>query len=800
MLVRVRRDVKMTSAKDARTGSVQYFAKNMTSGEVFYFGEQELFLCEALDGTRSLEAILAEFSAKFGTALSEPQLSAFIRELSQAGLLEPAGPPSAAETSARAPQPAVPASPAAETEENPLRVKFSWRLFDPSALLSVVAKLFWPVKHLVWMLLPATLLAGLVLIHHQEELVSDIVAMATARTTQAVVVVIMLLLAFEFCVRTAEGAVATAFGARVTEFGILLAGAVIPRMYVDTRSTWHFPRRARLWICAAPLLMRLTIFAVATFIWISFRSTGTALPQVALTLSQIGFWAFVINAIPLLPGDGFRWISEYVGQPLLIDRAVRLLDMKVRGRPTPEALTRREKWVLLLFAVSVIVATSLFAISVLLYIGVRLEARFHGAGTAMFLVVLALSLSWFYSCWLVITGLRAAGKAGIANNPANIVAMRGAPAARGLPAEAPSRLPSGESNAPLHFVAAPRKQPLNIKRHVARACILGVLAIVCFLPYPYEAGGDFSILPSARVEVRARVDGEVLNVFVREGDWVENGQVMAVVSDWDEVRDLAVTKASLEKAQADLQHLMEGPKPEEIELAQKQVDAAKARITFAKAEADRQSKLLGSGTASKRDAEAAISAYLTNLADLAVASANLALVKSGTTETVLAAAQAEVRRLEEQYRYLQDQVARTRLQAPVSGRVVTADLNLKLGTYLQVGGLFAELEDSRVAQAEILVPETDISEVQLGSRVRLKPWGYSDREIIGKVVAIAPVAEKMNYGLVVRVKTEVPNDGGILKSEMTGYAKIEGSEMPVWEAFTRIFVRFFRVEVWSWIP
>jgi putative peptide zinc metalloprotease protein len=52
----------------------------------------------------------------------------------------------------------------------------------------------------------------------------------------------------------------------------------------------------------------------------------------------------------------------------------------------------------------------------------------------------------------------------------------------------------------------------------------------------------------------------------------------------------------------------------------------------------------------------------------------------------------------------------------------------------------------------------------------------------------------------VRVNADIPNDEGELKSGMTGYAKIAGGEMPVWRAYLSLFVRFFDVEVWSWIP
>ena len=52
----------------------------------------------------------------------------------------------------------------------------------------------------------------------------------------------------------------------------------------------------------------------------------------------------------------------------------------------------------------------------------------------------------------------------------------------------------------------------------------------------------------------------------------------------------------------------------------------------------------------------------------------------------------------------------------------------------------------------------------------------------------------------VRIITEIPNHKGQLKSEMTGYAKVETGYRPVWDVLLRPIIRWFKVEVWSWIP
>jgi len=53
---------------------------------------------------------------------------------------------------------------------------------------------------------------------------------------------------------------------------------------------------------------------------------------------------------------------------------------------------------------------------------------------------------------------------------------------------------------------------------------------------------------------------------------------------------------------------------------------------------------------------------------------------------------------------------------------------------------------------------------------------------------------------VVLILTDVPNKDFILKSGMTGAAKVEAGEKPVIVAFTRMLVRFALIEIWSWIP
>ena len=52
----------------------------------------------------------------------------------------------------------------------------------------------------------------------------------------------------------------------------------------------------------------------------------------------------------------------------------------------------------------------------------------------------------------------------------------------------------------------------------------------------------------------------------------------------------------------------------------------------------------------------------------------------------------------------------------------------------------------------------------------------------------------------VKVLATFENKDGLLKTGMSGQAKISAVSMPVWRAFTHSVMRFVRLQLWAWIP
>jgi putative peptide zinc metalloprotease protein len=362
-------------------------------------------------------------------------------------------------------------------------------------------------------------------------------------------------------------------------------------------------------------------------------------------------------------------------------------------------------------------------------------------------------------------------------------------------------------------------------RWMIRLAVVGVVGVLMLLPYPYQTGGPFEFLPIKRAEVRSEVEGLVEAILVKEGDLVKAGQPIARIASRSHEKNLKATIARLEEEKAQLALLQAGAKPEEIERALADVRTAGTSLAWSAPRADRYAKLFEQKLISDQDLENAQRQKELDQARLDEAKANLDLVRSGARSEQVDSVKAEIRSLQALVDNYEVDVQRTTLTSPIDGRVVTPRVEELAGTYLKPGqrDLAVQIEDSRVIQAEVEVPEEDAAAVRVEAQVKVVPWAYHDRVFLGKVVSIAPVASTNAadqttanvYGQtqgtaqvsmsnstykVVRVLTEIPNDGALLKTDMTGYAKIATEDRPVWDVLFRPLIRWFKVQVWYWIP
>lgn len=187
--------------------------------------------------------------------------------------------------------------------------------------------------------------------------------------------------------------------------------------------------------------------------------------------------------------------------------------------------------------------------------------------------------------------------------------------------------------------------------------------------------------------------------------------------------------------------------------------------------------------------------------ELAEAEGRLRVLLAGSRPEEIEATQAEITRLAAQQRHLREQIRLTRILSPSSGIITTPKLKEKIGQYVKKGDLIAEVYDLRTVQAEISVPEKEIADVKLGSRIAIKVRAYPGKSFYGKVTSIAPTVTKDDQAWrerTVRVTTQLDNASLLLKPKMTGNAKIYSGKRRIIDTMTRRLARYVRVENWSW--
>ncbi len=352
----------------------------------------------------------------------------------------------------------------------------------------------------------------------------------------------------------------------------------------------------------------------------------------------------------------------------------------------------------------------------------------------------------------------------------------------------------------------------------------GVL-LALFIPYPYQTGGPFRFLPVQSRDLRVELEGMVEAVFVEEGQRVEAGQPLARLVKRVQQRNLDATVAQLDQKKAELDLLLAGPKPEEVEKARMTVEVAEAHLAWSRPRAERHRDLYRQQLVSQQELENAIQTSDIDARELEEVKAQLRLVESGARAETIDGLKAEIRSTEAIQRNYGEDLERTVLVSPIKGQITTPWPQELVGQYLKPGqrDLVLQVEDAEVIRAEVEVPEEVAAGIVVGADVKIVPWTYHDQVFTGHVASVAPVASTnttTRYGTtiegeqvnadrlslssstwkIVRVLTEIPNPDGLLKSEMTGYAKIAVEDRPVWDVLFRPLIRWFMVQVWYWIP
>jgi multidrug resistance efflux pump len=601
---------------------------------------------------------------------------------------------------------------------------------------------------------------------------------------------LLVVLASGLCVHApraiAQGLACERRGVHVPEVGVVLRYHVLPSLYCDTTGRLWMRRKAdRLGVSFSGIYVPFLVCAVAAVAWAS-STAGSWLSSVWMGILVSGLVGQIfLNLNPLMRMDAYHLLADWLEIPRLRERALASFGAFLYGRPQPEALSRSERrWFVFYGA---------------------LVCAYGGAHVCLMLV------PW----WTSLTASHG-GRGALATFMVGLFVLQ---------------KPVGEYVVRLRPVQWLVARRAGARRWLARGGIVLAILLVGLIPYPYETGGPFTLLPTSKMEIHTEIEGQIDSVSVREGQWVTAGQVLAVLSKREYEARLKATRAEMVAAEADLRLLRAGPKPEEVNKAEEEVARgeqetgeteqevrqAEVRLGFSQARASRYAQLYRDEVISRQAYEDAIRERdmatqelevakrrrSVSLGSLEVTRAHRDLVKSGARQEQIERTEAELLRLQAVADDFAARLRLTEIRSPVAGRIVTPRVEQKAGQYLEIGDLFAVVEDAGILQAEVEVPEEDAADVREGARVRVVGWAHPSTTFLGHVVLVAPIATERTDARdwrAVRVLTALPNRDGLLKTDFSGYAKIKTPWRPLWKVLLWPAVRWFMVQVWFWLP
>jgi len=253
------------------------------------------------------------------------------------------------------------------------------------------------------------------------------------------------------------------------------------------------------------------------------------------------------------------------------------------------------------------------------------------------------------------------------------------------------------------------------------------------------ARGRVEGVTSQEIKLASRIVGRLKEVKVNDGDPVHQGEVVAVLENEDLAAQVAQGRANLARAQAALEKLRNGARPEERDAARAQVDEARAAAENARLNYQRAQQLFKEGgiisqavlDQAERDAKMA-------QAKLETARQNYNLIVAPPRYEDVAADKAQVDLARAQLAQAEDNYANTFVRCPVEGVVIKRYMNP--GESISYESLYqpiVSVSDTTRLMVRTEIDETDIGKIQLGQRAEIRCDAYAGQTFYGHITRIS---------------------------------------------------------------
>ena len=487
-------------------GMTHYVIKDPLALKYFRFKIEEYFLLEQFDGKHTLQEVKKAFERKYRPqTISIEDLTRFVAQLHEAGIIQIDSPDQAKVLIRR-------------------RKKNRWRkiwsflanilfikipIIDPERLLTGMYPYFrWIFTRTFISLSTLSMLVAVSLVFSQWKTFYDKLPDFQSFFNWWTIASFWVCLA---CVKVihefGHGLTAKHFGGEVHEMGILFL-VLTPALYCDVTDSWLLPNKwKRIWISAAGIYVECFLASIATFVW--WYSTPGLMNSLAMaTMFICSVNTIMFNANPLLRYDGYYVMADWLEIPNLRIKSTQffgyLFQEKVLGLeiPVQSYLPRSRRYLFVTYAIASYVYRWFVTFAILWFLSQVLKPyKLEGVSylLALFSLVPLVGMPFYQIFKFVRT---------------------------------PGRL---------------RK----VKK--ARAAAFGVAAIaivggILLIPTPLRIQGSMVLKLAKPEEVYAETEGRLVELNVKNGDWVAKDTVLAKLSNPEKQKELSQKQQDFRKS------------------------------------------------------------------------------------------------------------------------------------------------------------------------------------------------------------------------------------------------------------
>ena len=216
------------------------------------------------------------------------------------------------------------------------------------------------------------------------------------------------------------------------------------------------------------------------------------------------------------------------------------------------------------------------------------------------------------------------------------------------------------------------------------------------------------IKPKVYVNIGANAFGKITHLYVKEGDRVKQGQMLATLENVQSSADVSANQAALSAAMTDADAAKAAVNTAAMDQNQAESEYERAKLDFDRAEALYKAQLIA-----KSDYDTKKAAYGTATAQLGQAKAKLAQARAQ-----MDSAQRRIPQNAANLRRVTDVLSKTEYKAPFDGVITNLPVRegetVVVGIQNSPGSTLMTIADTSVITAEVKVDETDIVNVKLG--------------------------------------------------------------------------------------